>query len=374
MARAIAVVLTLGVALERGASAGGGPETDAYEEISNAPIAFRALADLYVADNLDHPSDGTSALRAFDRVADAPAIGLLRLELAHAPSPIGFRLDLSAGDVSTLYFESDPAASEHRELSRALSHVTQGFVTAVVDNLEIDVGKFDTPVGLEDNEANTNWNYSRSFVYTWDEPTMHSGVRATYQPTKTVAVAAFWLNGWNANIYDGSTMRSYALAARWRPCDAIELVLVYAGGLERAPAASSGVAPLSFRNAVDSYAIYHPLPWLGLALTGDYVEDRALGGVHFYGVAGYARAEVNRHFAGALRGELFADPSGYATGTVQTLSEATATLETTYVVRGIRTQARLEARHDHSNADVFARDADLARTQTTVTLALLATW
>ena len=89
-----------------------------------------------------------------------------------------------------------PAATAHPGLSRALSYLEQAFVTAAIPagrGVSIDVGKFGTPVGLEDNETPSNWNYSRSLLFTVGEPTYHTGVRATAYATDELAISAFWL-------------------------------------------------------------------------------------------------------------------------------------------------------------------------------------
>lgn len=345
------------------AHAGGGPPTDAYDGIDDSAIDVHGFADVYLAGNLDQPSSGQSQLRAFDTTANEPALGWLRLRVARKPRLFGFRIDLGIGDQAVAYFASDPAAQLYPELSHVLSHVGQAFATvAPTSDVSIDAGKFDTPIGLEDNESLTNWNYSRSFVFTWDEPSLQTGMRATYVISPQVAVAAFWLNGWNANILNGSDMRSYAAAARWRPIAAVEAVVVYAGGLERAP---HDPTTLSFRNLVDGYVTYELTRHISLAATADYTPQ-------FDGVAGYARYAPSEWLAGAVRAERFADPSGIATGTPQTLAEVTATLEGRRVAYGTTVVTRLEYRRDASTADVFDHAGTFARTQQTLTLALIA--
>jgi hypothetical protein len=322
-----------------------------------------ALADLYFAGNFDDPYDSESQLRAFDLTANEPAINWLRHRLAHRPGTFGFRVDLGLGDTATTYFLDDPAHLQYPELSRWLSHVGQAFVTVALSKaLAIDVGKFDTPIGLEDNEGLTNWNYSRSFVFTWDEPSLQTGVRATYVISPKLAVALFWLNGWDANIVDGTDMRSYAATVRWNPIESLEAVVVYAGGLERG---LQDPTTLGFRNLLDGYATYAITHSFSLAATADYTPQ-------FDGAAFLARVAPLDGLAGAVRVERFSDPSGLATGTSQALDEVTATLEGRRVVRGVTLVTRLEYRHDWSNADSFEHGGSYERTQQTLTLALLA--
>ena len=351
------------VALAPTAHAGGGPATDAYEGIDDSAVDVHGLVDVYAADNVDDPRTGQSQLRAFDTTANEPALGWLRLRIAHRPDVVGFRVDLGIGDTADAYLADDPAAVRHPALSRRLSRVGEAFVTVVLPgDVALDVGKFDTPIGLEDNEGLTNWNYSRSFVFTWDEPSLHTGARATYAISPEVTVGAFWLNGWNANVLDGSTMRSYAAAARWKPDDRLEAVVVYAGGLERAPHDPAGLA---FRNLVDAYVTFAITRTIAVAATADYTPQ-------FSGAAGYARFTPITGLAGAVRVERFADGSSIATGTPQTLDEVTATIEGRRVWRGATFVPRLEYRRDHSSADVFDHAGSLERVQQTITLSLIA--
>ena len=72
----------------------------------------------------------------------------------------------------------------HPQLARAFSYFEQAFVTVMIPTarpIQLDVGRFPTPVGLEDNESITNWSYSRSLLYSWAEPSLHTGMRLSCQ-------------------------------------------------------------------------------------------------------------------------------------------------------------------------------------------------
>lgn len=355
------------------ALAGGGAATDAYDDIAESGgLDLHAFADVYAVHNFDDPGSGVNQMRAFD-FRDRPSIGYLRLTLAARPRPIGFRLDLGAGDTADAFERQDPAVASHPSWARATSFVGQAFVTAVLPfapPVQLDAGKFATPVGMEDNESLTSWNYSRSLLFTWAEPTLHTGLRATDRPTKSLAVSLFWVNGWNAGLVDGSAMRTFAGAATWKPAGWIQIVVVDMAGLEHPPAQLTG--PLSFRNLFDAYTVVGPWSGVSFALTADVGNDRAGGGVHWWGAAGYARLEIARRFAATLRGEYFSDPDGFATGTSQSLAEVTATVEARADAGPVRLIARLEYRHDRSTANVFDAAFPASRDrQDTITLAFL---
>jgi hypothetical protein len=117
--RRVAIALLASASYARG---GGGPPTDAYEGIVGSAIDVHALADIYFAGNFGDPYDSQSELRAFDATANEPAIGWLRVRLAHRPGRFGFRVDLGLGDTATAYFLDDPAHVQDPALSRWLSH------------------------------------------------------------------------------------------------------------------------------------------------------------------------------------------------------------------------------------------------------------
>ena len=357
--------------------AGGGADTDPYEDVSDGRrLWIGGIADLYAMHNFNSPASGTNQLRQFDIHSDLPSINFVRLTLAHKPRRIGFRIDAGFGNTADVYFAEDPASVRHPDVARAFSYLEQAFVTVVLPfghRIAIDVGKFNTPVGLEDNETPTNWNYSRSLIFTFAEPTLHTGTRVTFEPAPTLGVSIYWINGWNSNFIDGSDMRSFAAAATWKPRAGIEVAFVYIGGMERAPT-MLGDPTLHFRNVVDGYVVYSPARWLSLATSADYGNDRAHGGVSFWGVAAFAQARPLSWLACAARGEYFSDPDGFTTGTRQNVGEVTATVDVHGHVERAALAARLEYRHDTSSAPVFERTVQpmSVSTQDTLLLALVA--
>jgi hypothetical protein len=77
--------------------------------------------------------------------------------------------------------------------------------------------------------------------------------------------------------------------------------------------------------------------------------------------------------AGTLRGEHFADPNGFTTGTVQRLEEGTATIESRHTMGGVTAFGRVEYRRDRSDARTLVTASGTALThQDTVTFAVLA--
>jgi len=353
-----------------GAARAGGAATDAYSDIDD--LDLHGLLDGYWLHNFDAPASERNQLRAFD-YSTGFALDYARLTLARRPKTVGFRIDAGVGNTARVFYEQDPAAAQHPRFARATSYLGQAFVTIVLPfdrPVALDVGKFGTPVGFEDNEALTNWNYSRSLIYSWAEPTLHTGLRLSCKLTDTLDASVFWVNGWDAVIFDGSGMRTFAGAITWRPTPWVEISVVDMLGLEHPQ--TQPTAPLAFRNVLDAYAIFKANEWLTLAASGDHVADAHDGGGAWWGGAAYARAQALPWLWTTLRGEYLTDPNGFATGTKQDLVEGTATVELTHDIERLRLRLRVEYRHDRSTAQPFDAAVPASRaTQDTFTVAAL---
>jgi len=372
-----ALAFATAVAAAGTASAGGGAATDAYDDVrESVPVDVGGLLDGHVQHDFDRPRSGAVGLRAFDVKSDVPSLNFARLTVARRPGDFGFRLDVGVGDTPDGYLRADPAASTHPGLSRALSYVEQAFVTARLPGdaaVAIDVGRFGTPVGLEDNESPRNYNASRSLLYTWAEPTSHVGARLTASVTPALAVSAFWLNGWNTQVVEGNGMRSFAVAASWQLATKLDVSATYLAGRDRAPQRLADPTE-AWRHVIDAFATFSPSDDVSLALTADYGHDAAAGGVWWWGIAGYIQCRPRPWLAGTLRGEHYADPDGFTTGTAQRVAAVTGTVEIRRELPDVTLVVRLEYRRDKSTAPVFEAStaSGSARSQDTLALQLVA--
>jgi hypothetical protein len=169
-------------------------------------------------------------------------------------------------------------------------------------------------------------------------------------------------------------MRSFAAAVSAKPDETMEVVLVYMGGLERAPTQLANPA-LAFRNEFDGYVQFAPDEATKFAATGDYGIDAIDGGVSFWGVGAYAHRRIESWLSGTVRGEYYADPNGFTSGYAQRLVEGTATLEARGKLGGVNVIARLEFRHDQSDIPAFAEPHEPPSThQNTLTLGWMASF
>ncbi|HEY5948918.1 MAG TPA: porin [Kofleriaceae bacterium] len=328
------------------------PETPA-EEAPAPELTLNGSIDAYSGVNFTNPDSGVNKLRAFDTADRGFALNYAELVLARSKGPIGFRFDAGFGAASDALFAVDNASvsmdSTTVDTAKVLAHIQQAYVTGKIGDVTLDLGKFVTMHGYEVIETKDNWNYSRSVLFTWAIPFLHTGLRATYPVNDKLSVMGCWTNGWNTNIEDGNSMTDVGLQAIYKPVTPLSIVFNYMGGREHA----LGVEELTIRHLVDVSASYAVNDQLSLAVNADYGHDAASNGVSWAGVAGYGRYQILPWLAAAARAEYFTDPDGFMTTVQQKLIEGTATAEVSGKIGPTAVLGRLEYRHDHSDTPFF---------------------
>ena len=316
------------------------------------PIELSGSLDVYSGYNFNGTNSGLNEMRAFDTQDGGFALNYAELVIARNRGPVGFRLDAGFGSASDALYLADPSSKTDSSNARWLSHLQQAYIEAKLPhNVTIDGGKFVTMHGFEVIETKDNWNYSRSLLFSFAIPFLHTGFRATWAPKDEVSLGAAWVNGWNSTIEDGSKMQTGCLMGMYKPRSSVQIVLNYMFGEDHP--VSSPPAPLTFRNLVDGTVTWTPTDKLSLAVNGDYGHDAAMNGVDWEGVAGYARYQIKSYAATAARFEYLADGAGFMTGKSQHLVEGTLTGELTGTIAKTAVLLRAEYRHDHSDSMVF---------------------
>jgi hypothetical protein len=229
--------------------------------------------------------------------------------------------------------------------------------------LQLDFGKFLTPIGNEVIRTRDNWNYSRSLVFTLAEPYYHTGLRASYAVNGRVAWSAFLVNGWN-NVTDNNAGKTVGGQVTLTPSSALTVVQTYMGGPEQTGNSDD------WRHLFDTVVTYTASPTLSLAMNYDYGRDTVAGTpVTWQGVAGYVRLQPVAWFALIPRAEYYSDPDGFSTGTAQRLTEWTVTAELAATNGPV---LRAEYRRDRSNTAFFPRQASARSThQDTFTIGVV---
>jgi len=317
------------------------------------------------------PGDFTS-LRLFDPRNNQFALNLVELGLVKTPDAdnrLGYKAIFGFGDAMqqvNVISGNDPTFLQY------LKEAYFSYLAPVGKGLQIDVGKFVTPMGAEVIEGNANWNYSRSLLFNYAIPFYHYGVRAQYTFNPKFSLTGYVVNGWNNVIHDTSTAcgvppapgcynnsgKTGGLSFAWNATKKLTVTETWLGG----PGATQ-LDGSHWRNVLDTVIAYNLNSKWSFQLNGDYgrVEATALTPtkpVDWWGAAGYIKYQLNPKYAFAARYEYYNDPNGYTTGIFDPngvgphIQEVTATLE-----RRIATHlvTRLEYRHDESNEAFFPK-------------------
>lgn len=330
----------------------------AQEPASQDGVRTSGFVDVYYSTNFGKPADRSNAYRNFDVVDNSFAVSLAEIVFQQAASPVGFRLDAGFGRTNDMV---------NAGAANPLGFLQQAYVSVVIPagaGLTIDAGKFVTHMGYEVIESRDNWNYSRSFLFSWAIPYHHVGVRATYPVASALTLMGHLSNGWN-NAEENNGAKTVGASLGWTASEDLTLVAGWIGGKEYPDSTGAGM-----RNVADLTLIYRPTSSLSFAVNGDYGAEQWSGSsVSWKGVAVYGRYAFSPSAAFALRGEVYDDPDGATTGSAVRLSEVTATCE--YLVPG-GFLLRAEFRHDWASTAVFDQQEGSAPTDQQSTLSLSA--
>jgi hypothetical protein len=341
--------------------------TPTPEQKSEVPGFFRGteiggLVDAYFDWYSTRP-DGDASYRNFDTRHNQFRLNMAQMWLAKAPtssSRAGYKLKVSGGPATTIVQSLEPGGSD------LLQNIEEGFVSYLAPmgkGLQFDLGKFVTQHGAEVIEAKDNWNYSRSLLFALAIPYYHAGVRATYAPNDKVSFMGILVNGWN-NVSENNSGKTFGAMMTLKPTSSFTLVENFMAGPEQADNTHD------WRKLYDTTATLTVNPKFSLMANYDYGTDTLAGeAAHWQGIAGYAKLQANKWFAISPRFELYDDPSGFTTGTAQTLKEVTTTFELKPMDSFIW---RIEYRTDFSDTESFKAKGDtLKKTQSSIAFGVL---
>jgi len=277
--------------------------------------------------------------QAFDTLYNSFDISMAELWVAKSPtadSRIGYKVRTTFGNAADIMASASGQflkESPYKNIEEAYG----SYLAPVGKGLHIDVGKFVTNAGAEVIEAKDDFNYSRSLLFQLAIPLYHSGVRLTYSPNDKVTLMGGVINGWN-DVNDNNTAKSVMASVTFKPTGSLSIIENYIGGPEQ-PNNND-----DWRTLSDTVISYTVNPQLSLMANYDYGHDTSSGtSVHWQGVAGYLKYQANKYVAVVPRIEFYNDASGFTTGVVQNLTDATVTLTMTMTmtIGSIRAVSRL---------------------------------
>ena len=313
-----------------------------------------------------NPSTGLAGLRAFDSPENQFALNMIELNLDKPPdasnSRIGYHFSLGFGNAMNVVNSSDPGGLG---FAQYLKEAYGSYLAPIGKGLQIDFGKFVTPVGAEVIESKDNWNYSRSLLFTYAIPFYHFGLRARYVFSDKYALTGIMTNGWN-NIVGNNTGKTIGLSFAWTPNKKWSVVQGYLAGPEECRNTHN------WRQLSDTVVTYSPTRKLSLMANYDYGRGDHMiifvNPVWWTGVAGYVKYQFNDKWAYATRYEYYNDRFGFTTGTAQQVNEFTETFERK-VGGGLIT--RMEYRRDMSNRPSLFKGTTPVDHQDTIEAALI---
>jgi hypothetical protein len=183
------------------ASAGGlqstpqepAPQPPPAPESERPKIDVTALVDTYYLYNFNRVDP---ALRSFDVQHNTFSLCLADVAFAKAvttDSRVGFRAELAFGKTADLI-----AAYEPEDDAEIGKHILQAYGSVLAGSrLQLDFGKFPSPLGAEVVPSQDNWNYSRSVLFGYAIPFYHLGVRASLPVNDKLSLGGYLVNGWN---------------------------------------------------------------------------------------------------------------------------------------------------------------------------------
>jgi hypothetical protein len=332
--------------------------TPAKSVFTQGGMDFSFLFDGYVDGNFNHPNSGFNGLQNFDFRADTLHVNMGKITIDRAPAPVGFHLDVGFGEAFDVIHSTDRAPDAFKYFEQAYV----SFKPKSWHGVEVDAGEFVTSAGAEVIESNSNWNYSRSLLFSWAIPYYHFGVRASI-PIGKFTGGVQVVQGWN-DIYDNNSGKTVGLngAYAWKK---VTWSNTYYVGPEK------NHTNVGLRNLYDTVVQVNPNDNLSYYVNFDYGRDKNVGpgAQKWYGIAGAFRQAFAKKFAVAGRLEWYDDPDGFTTGTAQSVKEATLTGE--YKMSSWLL-SRLEFRDDWSNQPFFQKNRGTAKSQPTILLGMIA--
>jgi len=363
--------------------------TKAPDLLRGTTINF--LLDTYYEYNFNNPIGRVNYLRAYDVSSNAFSLNQAAIVLENAPDPskgksFGARVDLQFGQ-ATQTLQGNPANEPRPNIYRA---IFQAYGTYLRGGLTVDVGKWASSLGMENNYTKDQMNYSRSYWFDF-LPFYHMGARVSYKLNEKLSLNYWIVNGTEqTEPFNGFKDQLFGLTIQ--PHKTVNWIVNYYLGQEHPdvtyypnggppglpneqglPFAPIPNAPKGKLHILDSYATWQPSSKLTFGLEGDYVIERLQtysAPMHVAGSAVYARRQLTPRFAIAGRAEYLTDRGGLFSGVTQALKEATLTTEYR-LPEGFLIRA--EWRRDFSNRPYFLTDTlgILKNSQTTGTIGLV---
>jgi len=290
--------------------------------------------------------DSGTANRVFDTEPDAFNLHQAALFVnVNAMEKWGGYLNLTAGRDARIIKSYDTTTNDF--------DVTQAYMRYAGETTTFIAGKFTTLAGAEVIDSRGLPVYSRSILFGYAVPFTHTGVRATFAPSKSFSFTVGANNGWD-QMKDTNDDKTIELGMAITPMSGkISLLASYYSGKEGPLGASAT------RDLLDVVLTINPSDKLSIIFNYDDGSQKQLIGpsLDWNGWAGYIKYKMSDKWGLLFRTESFDDKDGFRTGVVQKWKESTIGFSTT---PSDSTEIRFEARFDKSNQNSFVSTNGLA--------------
>jgi hypothetical protein len=312
------------------------------------PTSLSGFVDAYYLWNSNHPLGNAVGACSFDCRGQSMSLNMIELILDKAPDATaglagrtGYHFSAGYGDTQTAINAAEVTSSGPGANSLGFDQYVKeayfSYLVPVGKGLQVDVGKFVTPLGAEVIESKDNWNYSRGLLFNYAIPLNHFGARAKYTFNDKYNLTGYFVNGFN-NVVDNNSGKTYGVSFGWNPDKKNAITLNYFAGPET-PTLTFGVPSFGYTTAAqttpvnvnnfwrqtwDLVYMYNLTSKLTFMMNYDYVHgDRLLipcecssplplsSPVYYTGGAGYLKYAPDANDYLAARYEYFYDRDNF---------------------------------------------------------------
>lgn len=207
-------------------------------------LTVSGYIDSYYLTAFNRPQSGNLlgvnqlAGRAFDRLPDQFALGLVQTKLAYSNRKSDLVIDLTFGPNAelgnfgnttgalNLYRPQSPYSAALYGTSAAIKQAY--FTYRIIPKLSFTVGQFGTHIGYEVIDAPLNYNYSLSNLFN-NGPFYHVGLKAAYAFSDKASVMLGVVNNWD-NLTDDNKQKSLIGQVFFKPLSTWSVYLNWIGG------------------------------------------------------------------------------------------------------------------------------------------------
>lgn len=306
--------------------------------------------DAYYGYDFNRPASATSFLPGTGTTArrhNEATVNLASLGVSVTPEPVGLRVLLGFGTGIDVLHRAEPEGdATGPDLWRFVQQASLSFAHGP---LTLEAGIFPSHIGLESFQSQLNWTYTRSWMGEFS-PYYQTGLKGTWRFDDRWSAQLHLLNGWQT-IGENNTGKALGTQVAYAG-DRLSAALNTFVGNE-----GSGDAE-ALRLFVDTVATLKLTDTVSVSATADAGRQARPGtsAALWYAAGANVRVQLARPVAVVARAEVYRDRDGLISGTAQTLSEGTLTLE---LKPAEHLTLKAEARYDHSTQAVFdSQDTD----------------